>query len=69
MTIRCVNPEFQTVNFYINESLTAINKNIFFETRMFVKSSKYYKFAWCTQGKIFVKQYESSIRCLILMIY
>jgi len=46
-------------NIYINESLTAVNRKLFFEIRMFVKSSKHYKFEWCTGGKFFVKQDES----------
>jgi len=47
-------------NIYINESLTAVNRKHFFETKMFVNSSKHYIFEWYTRGKMFVKQDVSS---------
>ena len=44
---------------YINENLTKSSRNLIFHARRFRKDNGW-RFAWCSQGTILLKQKESS---------
>jgi len=54
-----LNENWENGNIFINNELTAFNRDLFFKTRMFAKSNNF-KFIWFKDLKIFIKKDENS---------
>jgi len=54
-----LNENWENGNIYINNELTAFNRDLFYKTRMFAKSNNF-KFVWFKDLKIFIEKDENS---------
>lgn len=59
LTSAIINPRLQDVPIYFNEHLAPENKRLFFQSRKF-KAENNFKYCWSREGKIFLRQNESS---------
>lgn len=59
LSTKHLNENWENGNIFINNELTAFNRDLFYKTRMFAKSNNF-KFVWFKDLKIFLKKDENS---------